>query len=85
METYQGRTAGSGSLNEKHLTRFASACSLAKSMGITVWIIALDVVDTDDVEPCATSAAHFYTSNGSDLEQVFETIGQGIGNLRLTR
>jgi hypothetical protein len=54
-------------------------------MGITIWVIALDVVDTDDVSPCATSNAHFYTSDGSDLEQIFEQIGQGIGNLRLTR
>jgi hypothetical protein len=85
VERYQQRTQGSGSLDARHLSRFASTCSLAKSMGITVWVIALDVTDTDDVESCATSSAHFYTSDGSDLEQVFEKIGQGIGNLRLTK
>lgn len=85
VERYQNRTQGSGSLQDKHLARFEAACDVAKSMGITVWVIALDVVDVDDIRPCATSAAHFYTSDGSDLEQVFERIGQGIGNLRLTR
>ena len=84
VETYQNRTQGTGSQDQKHLARFDSACNLAKSMGITVWVIALDVTDTDDVEDCATTPAHFYTSDGSDLEQIFETIGQGIGNLRLT-
>ena len=54
-------------------------------MGITVWVIALDVTDIDDIKDCATSADHFYTSDGSDLEEIFEKIGQGIGNLRLTR
>ena len=54
-------------------------------MGVTVWVIALDVGNTDDIEHCATSGEHFYTSDGSDLEAIFERIGQGIGNLRLTR
>lgn len=85
IERYQQRTQGSGSLDDKHISRFNSACNVAKSMGMTVWVIALDVTDTDDVDDCATSADHFYTSDGSDLESVFERIGQGIGNLRLTR
>jgi len=85
LEYYQDRTKGTGTNRAAHIDRFKSACSLAKSMGVTVWVIALDVTDTDDVKPCATTAAHFYTSDGSDLEQVFENIGRGIGNLRLTR
>lgn len=85
IERYQKRTQGSGTLDDKHIARFHAACEVAKSMGITVWVIALDVTDTDDVAQCATSSSHFYTSDGSDLEQVFEEIGQGIGNLRLTR
>lgn len=85
IEQFQGRTQGSGTNEERHIARFNSVCDLAKSMGITIWVIALDVVDTDDVAPCATSSAHFYTSDGSDLEQIFENIGQGIGNLRLTK
>ena len=85
VEQYQSRTLGSGSTNERHLARFRSACNLAKSMGITVWVIALDVTNTGDVSPCATSAAHFYTSDGSNLEEVFSEIGRGIGNLRLSR
>lgn len=85
IEQYQQRTQGGGSQDDKHLARFDSACDLAKSMGITIWVIALDVTDTGDVEPCATSPEHFYTSDGSDLEEVFEEIGRGIGNLRLTR
>jgi hypothetical protein len=85
IERLQRRTLGGGTLNERHQARFDSACDLAKSMGITVWVIALDVEDTADVEPCATSSEHFYISDGSDLAEVFEEIGRGIGNLRLTR
>jgi Flp pilus assembly protein TadG len=85
IQRYEGRVQGSGSLDDMHIARFNAACELAKSMGITVWVIALDVTDTDDIEDCATSSDHFYTSDGSDLEEVFEKIGQGIGNLRLTK
>ncbi len=85
VENLQDRTRGDGTQDAQHLARFASACNLARQMGITIWVIALDVADTDDVEACATSDSHFYTSDGSDLEEIFEAIGQGIGNLRLTR
>ena len=85
VETYQQRLGTSGSQNSRHIDRFASVCNVAKNMGMTIWVIALDVGDTDDIDDCATSADHFYTSDGTDLEQVFERIGQGIGNLRLTR
>ena len=89
IQGYQNRvqncTSGNSGCNSTHIKRFKAACSLAKSMGVTVWVIALDVTDTADIKDCATSADHFYTSDGSDLEQVFEKIGRGIGNLRLTR
>jgi hypothetical protein len=85
QQRVQGCTSGSAGCNAVHIARFKAACELAKSMGITVWVIALDVTDTDDIKDCATSADHFYTSDGSDLEAVFEKIGQGIGNLRLTK
>lgn len=85
VENYQDRTRGTGTQDQQHLARFEATCTLAKQMGITIWVIALDVANTADVEPCATSEDHFYTSDGSDLESVFEAIGQGIGNLRLTR
>lgn len=85
VDSYQDRIAGGGSRDSKHIARFNSVCDLAKSRGITIWVIALDVTDTDDIDDCATSSAHFYTSDGSDLETIFENIGRGIGNLRLTR
>ena len=82
---YHERISGSGTQEEKHVSRFHSICNRVKATGTTIWGIALDENDTDDIAICATSAAHFYTSDGSDLEQIFETIGRGIGNLRLTR
>lgn len=89
---FEDRLTGTGNQSQKHRARFLSACSRARSMNMTVWVIALDVGDPDDpndpavadIKPCATSVDHFYTSDGSDLEAVFTKIGQGIGDLRLT-
>lgn len=85
IEQYQNRTQGGGTQNSRHIARFDATCDVAKSMGITIWVIALDVGATEDIEPCATSSSHFFISDGSDLEQVFARIGQGIGRLRLTQ
>ncbi|MFA6220587.1 MAG: TadE/TadG family type IV pilus assembly protein [Erythrobacter sp.] len=85
VETYQQRLEGSGTQNSRHISRFKDACTLAKAMRVTVWVIALDVTDTSDIEGCATSSSNFFVSDGSDLEDVFAEIGRGIGNLRLTR
>lgn len=85
VEERERRLGTSGSQNQRHVDRFLSACTRAKSMGITVWVIALAEDDTDDIRPCASSGEHFYTSDGTDLDHVFEAIGQGIGRLRLTR
>lgn len=84
VQEYQGRVRGAGNLDGIHLERFRQICQLAKQQA-TVWIIALDVTDVDDIRPCATSASQFYISNGDDLDEVFKAIGQGIGNLRLTK
>ena len=85
VQKHQVRVQGSGSTNAMHQKRFESVCNQARGMGITIWVIALDVSDTDGIKKCATSDKHFYTSDGSDLYDVFKEIGRGIGNLRLTR
>lgn len=85
LERFEDRTGGTDTNVAAHLSRFQSTCRIAREMGITIWVIALDVTDTADISACATSDDHFFTSDGSDLEEVFEAIGQGIGRLRLTR
>lgn len=85
LEQYEPRMNGAGNLHSRHTARFLAACNVAKAKGITVWVIALDVTNTTDIAKCATTSAQFFTSNGFDFDKVFAAIGQGIGNLRLTR
>ncbi|WFL76463.1 pilus assembly protein [Altererythrobacter arenosus] len=95
LERYQNRLLGSGvyadnagasvETTANHRERFRNLCTLAKSMGITVWVVTLDVPTNADHLNCATSSSHFFESDGTDLEDKFTSIGQGIGNLRLTK
>jgi len=82
----EDRMTGGGSLVQKHKNRFLNACNRAREMGMTVWVIALDVQGggPDDIKPCASGEDHFFISDGSDLDTVFTRIGKGIGRLRLT-
>ncbi len=83
----ENRMTGSGNLVNKHKARFLNACNRARTapMNMTIWVIALDVGSTSDISPCASGADHFYVSDGSNLEQIFDLIGKGIGRLRLTK
>ena len=82
---FETRLTGSGGQESRHIAHFLASCDVAKSMGMTIWVIALDVGNTSEISPCATSSGHFFVSDGSDLEDVFERIGAGIGRLRLTQ
>jgi hypothetical protein len=75
----------SDAVRGRHTRRFLNACNRARTMGITVWVIVLDSGSLSEMQQCASSAGHYYVSDGSDLEQIFELIGRGIGKLRLTQ
>lgn len=80
------RMSGTGSEVDRHVRRFQNACNYARTtMGVTVWVIVLDVGDASSVRPCASSSSHFFVSDGTDLSNVFRSIGRGIGRLRLTQ
>src|SRR5207244_2111007 len=69
----EDRMTGGGTLVARHKSRFLNACSRARQMGMTVWVIALDVQAPDDISPCASGDDHFFVSDGSNLDQVFTT------------
>ena len=92
VERYEHRIVGpdhritgcAGRLSARHSGRFISTCATAKTMGMTIWVIALDVYQIDHIRPCASSDGHFFQSDGSDLEDIFTQIGQSISRLRLS-
>lgn len=85
LRAAEDRLVASGTVEARHKARFLAACDRARTMGITIWVIALDVGSSDDIRPCASGDDHFFESDGSDLDDVFDLIGKGIGRLRMTQ
>ena len=73
-------------LNGRHNTRFRMMCNTAKSMNISIWVIALGTTLSSDMLGCASNANQATTiSNRDALIARFQQIGNNIGALRLTQ
>jgi Flp pilus assembly protein TadG len=62
-------------------------CDAAKLQGITIWSIAFE---TDShgksvMNQCASSPAHYFDAEGTELTDVFYSIARSINQLRLTQ
>jgi len=70
----------------RHMRRFHMVCAAARSMGVTIWVIAFGTTLTDEMKSCASSDNHASVSTSSDdLIARFRQIGNQIGALRLTQ
>jgi Flp pilus assembly protein TadG len=73
-------------LNGRHMQRFRMICNAAKSMNISIWVIAFGTTLTSDMQNCASNANQASTiSNRDALIDKFKEIGNNIGALRLTQ
>jgi hypothetical protein len=71
---------------ERHLQRFRMACNAAKSMNMSIWVIAFGTALTQDMTDCASNAQQASTAtNRQQLIDRFTQIGQNIGALRLVQ
>lgn len=69
----------------RHTARFTTACSIAKSKGIRVWVIAFDTGLTPDLENCASDDSAFPASSAAQLNEAFQEIAKDVGELRITQ
>lgn len=73
-------------LNGRHNQRFKMICNAAKSMNVSIWVIAFGTTLSQDMIECASNANQASTSADRDaLIARFREIGSNIGALRLTR
>lgn len=73
-------------LNGRHMQRFRMICNAAKSMNVSIWVIAFGTTLTSDMQNCASNANQASTiSNRDALIDKFKEIGNNIGALRLTQ
>ena len=73
-------------LNGRHMQRFRMICNAAKSMNISIWVIAFGTTLSSDMLACASNANQASTVSDRDaLIARFRQIGNNIGALRLTQ
>jgi hypothetical protein len=64
-------------------TQLDSICTAAKSQDITVFAIAMGS-GSSVMESCASSSAHYFTTQGDELTAIFAAIAEQITELRLS-
>ncbi|SFR79032.1 pilus assembly protein [Sphingomonas jatrophae] len=91
VERYDARaTPGGSSSNQtdqlaRHKNRFNLLCTLAKSRGISVWVVAFDAALDSSLSNCANKGQASTSANQQELNDKFVEIGKNIGALRLTQ
>jgi Flp pilus assembly protein TadG len=62
-------------------------CDAAKAKGITIWSIAFETTSHGKyvMNQCASSPAHYFDAEGTELKDVFYSIARSINQLRLTQ
>ena len=73
-------------LNGRHMQRYKMICNAAKSMNVSIWVIAFGTALSPEMLECASNANQASTVNDRNaLIARFRQIGSQIGALRLTQ
>jgi len=77
--------AGGSYGNSTKNSRLDTICDAVKARNVTVYTIGFEVTDSSAavMESCASSPAHFFDVEGSDLGDAFASIARQISALRL--
>ena len=72
---------------DEQATAQNKVCDRAKSLGIEIYTIGLQISNTESVtrlKNCATSDSHFYEAGIGDLGEAFETIAGQVSAVRIS-
>ncbi|GEO01049.1 hypothetical protein NSE01_28810 [Novosphingobium sediminis] len=89
QELYDNRVAPSGTssstLINYHNNRFLAACTKAKNLGYTVWLIGFGTSLTTQMTTCATAGRAYYASDTTALTNTFKFIAGQVADLRINK
>jgi hypothetical protein len=89
QELYDNRVAPSGTssttLINYHNSRFLAACTKAKNLGYTVWLIGFGTSLTTQMTSCATAGRAYYASDTTALNNTFKFIAGQVADLRINK
>jgi hypothetical protein len=75
-----------GSIVDYHNKRFLAACAAAKAQRIDIWTVAIAPSASTTLESCASAKQQAqFTTSGTDLGDIFETIAEKLAMLRLSQ
>ncbi len=70
-------------------SRMSASCTATKTAGVIVYTIGYSISAGGNAETqlkaCASSANHYYPTNGSGISSAFNSIASNVQNLRLTQ
>jgi hypothetical protein len=88
-ELYDNRVAPSGTsdstLRDYHNNRYVAACTRAKNLGYTVWVIGFGQSLNTQMTACATAGRAYYASNTTALNNTFKFIAGQVADLRINK
>jgi len=89
QELYDNRVAPSGTSNgtlaNYHNARFLAACTKAKNLGYTVWVIGFGTALTTQMTTCATAGRAFQANDTATLNNTFKYIAGQVADLRINK
>ncbi|OYU34058.1 MAG: hypothetical protein CFE35_17370 [Novosphingobium sp. PASSN1] len=88
-EMYDNRVAPSGTssttLTNYHNNRYLAACTRAKNLGYTIWVIGFGTSLTTQMTTCATAGRAYYASDTTALNNTFKFIAGQVADLRINK
>lgn len=88
-EIYDNRVAPSGTdnstLTSYHNNRYLAACTRAKNLGYTIWVIGFGTSLSTQMTSCATAGRAYYASNTTALNNTFKFIAGQVADLRINK
>lgn len=89
QELYDNRVAPSGTssstLVNYHNNRFLAACTKAKNLGYTVWVIGFGTSLTTQMTTCATAGRAYQANDTTTLNNTFKFIAGQVADLRINK
>ncbi len=89
QELYDNRVAPSGSNNNAlvnyHNNRFLAACTKAKNLGYTVWVIGFGTSLTTQMTSCSTAGRAYQANDTTALNNTFKFIAGQVADLRINK
>ncbi|WP_421852303.1 pilus assembly protein [Novosphingobium sp.] len=89
QELYDNRVAPSGTssstLVSYHNNRFLAACTKAKNLGYTVWVIGFGTSLTTQMTTCATAGRAYQANDTTTLNNTFKYIAGQVADLRINK